>query len=767
MMKFLTIAVCAFTVVSRCDVSPVVVDGGEASVVHTAVELFADDVRKITDRTPSVCSAPEGNGPVVLVGTLGVSPWVDSLVSAGLLDVSSVAGKWEAYGIKIVKSPFDGVPKALVVYGNDPRGTAYGLMELTRRMGISPWSWWADVFPRKKNRITFGSDINTISSPSVKYRGIFLNDEDWGLQPWAASKMDTEIQDIGPRTYEKIFELLLRHKANILWPAMHVCTHAFFSYPGNAEVAEKYGIVIGSSHCEPMLRNNVDEWKEEYGEYDWSTNRDKVISYWKERVDATSDGDYCYTLGMRGVHDSPMVGYDGMDAKVSAMNDIISVQRSLLESSGRDLRETPQVYCPYKEALVLYRHGLQLPEDVTLLWVDDNYGYVRQVGTLQEQARSGGAGVYYHFSYWGNPDDYLWLATTPPALTVYELTKAWNQGCRNMWIFNVGDIKPAEYEMQYALDFAWDMTSIDPFDADSYALRWAEENFGKHHARETAAIKAEYYRLNSKIKPEHLVTASFDKAFADRFISDFDALEKRTEILYGKIPADRKDAFYQLMMYPVASSCQMARKTIYAHLGRMVEAESAYMTIIELTRKYNELSDGKWDGIMTHAPRNRPRFLEPQNIMATPPRWRVHLGGEDLVIPADRYSSKTNDLQVIKGLGSEGSTVSHVPFDEAGGQISYEIPLKKGENHISVRCLPTFPLYGGYDLRLAASLDGEKVMTRSIATEEYDKRWYENILRNYTDATFVINAEADRNAVLEIDFIDPALAVTAIIIDYR
>lgn len=766
-MKILVITAVLFTFVSRCSVAPVIVDREEAPVVHTSAELFADDMEKITGKLPLVLSGSSGVwGKAVIAGTIGISPLVDSLASQGRIDVSLVAGVWEAYGIETVKNPCDGIAEALVVYGNDANGTAYGLMELSRRAGVSPWYWWADVTPRRKAFAKIQIKKPVYSSPDVKYRGIFINDEDWGLHPWAASTLDKDVKDIGPRTYEKVFELLLRHKANMLWPAMHVCTHSFFTYPENVLLAQKYGIMVGTSHCEPMLRNNVDEWKEEYGEYNWNTNRERVLSYWQERVNETALGNYCYTLGMRGVHDSSINGYISVDDKVLALNEIISAQRELLKSSGRIVEHTPQVFCPYKETLILYQNGLEIPDDVTLLWVDDNYGYIRQVGNPQEQARSGGAGIYYHFSYWGNPDDYLWLASTPPALTAYELTKAWNQGCRNMWVFNVGDIKPAEYEMQYALDFAWSMDSINLEDADRYALGWSEEIFGKKFAKEIYEIKKEYYRLSSIAKPEHLVNVDFDEEYARVRIEDYGRLERKVERLASQIPEDRKDAFYQLIQYPVAASSSMNRKTIYALNGRTEDAQEAYREIVELTRIYNkEMSGAKWDGMMDYAPRLRPRFLEPEVIMARPPRWSVSLGGDRLVIPAADFSHKTDDLMIIQGLGNEGAVLSHYPFDEAGGRVVYNVPVSKGHNRISLRFLPTFPLYGGESLRMSATLDGIQMLNASIASREYDKVWYENILRNYAEASFDIESESDRQAVLEVDFIDPSLALSAITIN--
>lgn len=296
-------------------------------------------------------------------------------------------------------------------------------------MGVSPWCWWADVTPRKHETVCVTRGAAVTGPPSVKYRGLFINDEDWGLQPWAAKHLDKDVNDLGPRTYEQVMRLMLRLKANLLWPAMHPCTKAFWYYKENPELARKYDIVLGSSHCEQMLRNNVDEWVHNFpfefgrlpGPYDWKNNRKTVEMYWGKRVKESKDNDAIYTLGMRGIHDSGMPGYNTDEERRDALEEIITEQRNMIERDlGRPAADVPQIFCPYKEALKPYRLGMQLPGDVTLVWADDNHGFMRRLSTPEEQRRKGGGGVYYHLSYWGVPQDYLWLGSTPPALIAYE-----------------------------------------------------------------------------------------------------------------------------------------------------------------------------------------------------------------------------------------------------------------------------------------------------------------------------------------------------------
>lgn len=286
-------------------------------------------------------------------------------------------------------------------------------------------------------------------SPSVRYRGIFINDEDWGLMPWSSKTFEpSDIPGhIGPRTNAKIFELMLRLRANTYWPAMHECSVAFFMTDGNREVAERYGIYIGGSHCEPMACNAAGEWSRRgTGDYDYVNNSDNVYRCWEDRVKDVANQGILYTVGMRGVHDGTMNGAKTIEEQKDVLERVFHDQRKLLsEYVNRDITEVPQVFIPYKEVLDVYNAGLRVPEDVTLMWCDDNYGYIRHSPTEEKRKRKGGNGVYYHVSYWGRPHDYLWLGTFSPYLLYQQMKQAYDKGIKDIWILNVGDIKPAEY----------------------------------------------------------------------------------------------------------------------------------------------------------------------------------------------------------------------------------------------------------------------------------------------------------------------------------
>lgn len=616
---------------------------GESEVVRTALGMYVSDVEKVTGRTPGQGSASDDG--TIVVGTLSESGAADSLARAWGVDTDVIEGHWEAFRIcEVVK---DGKSRLLVL-GSDPRGTAYGVLELSRRLGVSPWEWWADVAPRKAGNVSLPSGVDIMQEPSVQYRGIFLNDEDWGLDVWGTAYEGSFIPGcLGPKVYSRIFELLLRLRANTFWPAMHASTVAFYKVPGNREAASRYGIVTGTSHCEPMMRNNVGEWDSaRYGDYNFASNRKGVLGYWRERVQEVSSDETIFTLGMRGIHDGKMEGAVTLGEQTALTNEVIRAQRALLSDClHRPVGTVPQVFVPYKEVLDIYRNGVELPQDVTLMWCDDNYGYITRLSDEDEQSRSGGSGVYYHVSYYGKPHDYLWLATSQPALMVSEMDRAYSHGARKLWILNVGDLKPAEYHMELFLDMAWDIRSVSVEDAGRHIEGMLERDFGTDAASEALALLDGHWRLAAERKPEHMgwsriqqpgvkggITPVHDTEYgsfcsaAFRRIEAYDELCRRAEELGKKLPADRRDAWFELVEYPLKGASLMNRKLLFAQFARHYAAENlaagaeyrdasveAYDSIRALTDVYNrEIAGGKWNGIMSMSPRNLPVFSAPE-----------------------------------------------------------------------------------------------------------------------------------------------------------
>jgi len=641
-----------FPLVGRGRVAAIYLDPEEDSTLGAAVEAFASDVERVSGVKPLILHSLQAPLPayVVVVGVVGHSEEIDRLRREHALDTNRIEHKWESALTTVVQEPMPGVRQELVIAGSDRRGAAYALFTLSRQMGVSPWVWWADV-PVAHHGAVFVQAHDAIQpEPSVPYRGIFLNDEDWGLRPWAAKKMDPALGNIGPHTYARIFELLIRLHANSLWPAMHPGTLAFNAVPENAKLADRWGIVMGSSHSEALLRNNVGEWNEKTdGPWNYQVNRKAIDAYWDKRLVENGGYENFYTVGMRGVHDSGLEATGSNEVKARLVEQVMADQRALLAKRvNPDVTKIPQVIWLYKESLSLYRAGMRVPDDVTLGWTDDNYGYIRQLPTLAERRRSGGSGMYYHVSYWGFPHDYLWLCTTPPSLIREEMTKAYDHGVRRYWILNVGDLKPAEADIDYFLQLAWNEPAMAQIDQKTFLERWLAEQFPAADAPRIAQVMESYYELNFVRKPEFMGFNGYDDGVKR---TDFNPLAWPVDQPFGQngtrvrawrsvvreeaavartlAPAYRS-TYFELVKYPVEAAAAQNEKFLFtdrsfldANEGHEAErsadaenARAAYDRIQILTAEYNRLEDGKWDGMMSDTPRDRQVFKMPVAAMA-------------------------------------------------------------------------------------------------------------------------------------------------------
>lgn len=617
-----------------------------AGIVHDvepsarlAGELLGRDLRQLTGRAPRVSGRLEDCRRLCVVVGRHDSALLRAVAADSGADLGGLSGQWERYVRVLVRSRRDPGTCYLVIAGSDQRGAVWGVVDLTRELGVSAWEWWADVTLRRVERLSIGGARRLSVAPSVRYRGIFLNDEDWGLQPWAAKTFEPETGDIGPKTYARIFELMWRLKANLIWPAMHDSTKPFYQIPGNAETARDYGIVVGTSHAEPMMRNNVREWDDKTrGEFNFFNNRDALVGYWRERAEEVKGFENLYTIGLRGKHDSGMEGAATSEAARDALTDVIAIQRDLLgRSRNRPAGQVPQALTLYKEVLDVYSTGLKVPDDVTLIWPEDNYGYISRLPTPAEQARGGGSGVYYHLSYWGRPHDYLWLATTHPALVREQMGRAWDMNARRIWVANVGDIKPAEYLTQYFLDLAFDHRLLEQ-PARAHLRGWLARQFGEAGADELAAVMTGYYDLAFERRPEFMGFSQVEPvtpirtsdyvrgggAAAHARIDRYADLMRRADAAAARMPADRRDAFFQLIGYPVRGAANINARNLkldlaglYARQGRAnvnayaEQARTAHAAIVADTAAYNRQRGGKWRGIMNMAPRGLPVFAEP------------------------------------------------------------------------------------------------------------------------------------------------------------
>ena len=802
----------------------VLYDADDWEAAKKAACLLAADIELVTGN-PVVAQTTElQGGEAVIIGTIGHSRWIERLVEDGKLDISAIQGSWERFIVRTVDHPFDGVKRAIVVAGSDRRGTAYGVFSISEAIGVSPWYWWADV-PVVHREALFVEADYVSDEPSVKYRGIFINDEDWGMKPWASKNFERELNDIGPKTYAKVCELILRLKGNMLAPAMHTCTGAFYSHSDSKKVADEYGILITTSHCEPLLFNNASTWewnKERDGEWNYKTNRKTILKKLDNRVKEAASYENVYTLAMRGLHDEGMRGDMSKEEKVVMLSQAIEDQRKILKKYIRKpLEEVPQIFVPYKEALDLYEAGASVPDEVTLVWVDDNYGYMKRLSNPAEQKRAGRAGVYYHTSYLGAPHDYLWLKTTPPVLMYEELKKAYDTGADRYWLLNVGDIKPMELAVTTFFDMAWDFDRFDYQNVNRHQADYLANVFGQTFRDEFQTLLDDYYRLAWSRKPEfmgwerewddpHLEKLSdTEYSFANyndargRLV-DYLLLSDKANGLLDLLPEAYRPAFFEMVAYPAMASYQMNRKFLMAQLNHELlrkkqveganwaacESKLAFDSIQALNYRYNNLLNGKWNYMMDVAPgfcakyQNMPdvTFTEgvaAQEVDINPLPDEDELQGCTVLDLAD-YKSKTvsatHTLQLIEGLGYDwrcvqlGEATQPVvdPRAKDAPRFEYELGKMDADSvEVTVYTLPFFPIYEGRSTRFGVSVDQPEVAIGENLPKEYSPEWKTQVLQNGAvfKAVFPIDSMKEKHTLALICG-DPGMIVQRVVVDW-
>jgi hypothetical protein len=810
-------------------VADIYVDNRDAKLANMAAGLLADDVQRVTGKRPRIVTDPARlAGHAIFIGSIGNSRLIDRMIAAKKIDVSDVQGRWETCKLQVLDHPVPNVDAALVIAGSDRRGTAYGVFTLSKLMGVSPWYWWADAVPLHQDALVVKPGVQKEGPPSVKYRGIFINDEDWGIQPWAARTFDPQQGDIGPRTYEKVFELLLRLKANYIWPAMHACTTEFGKIDRNITLADEWGIVAGASHPEPMNRNNVNWPQENRGEWRYDTNRRNVLAYWEEWAKKRGPYEAVWTVGMRGVHDSAMIGPQDMPTRVRLLEQAISDQRDLLKSYVNPaIEKVAQLFCPYKEALAQYRAGLRVPDDVTIVWTEDNYGYIRQLSAPQEQKRKGGSGVYYHISYLGSPYSYVWLNTTPPALIWEEMSKAYEYGARQVWILNAGDIKPGEVGIEFWTRLAWNTSSYRRETVATYLTDWARDLFGDAWAAPIAEVMDQYYRLGFARKPEGMTPDLFSLTNyqeADRRLADYQALLRKADGIRRFLPRERLDAYYELVQYPVLMAAWSNEAFIsagysrhYAQRGMALaniyaqRVDRALAQIDDATGYYNnELAGGKWKHFMTARGTTSERWgyqwpqgttveavaaledpiglgdpfgtarLDPAADKPTGIPEFTEIDGT-ISIEAEHFTRNTArssaQWQVIPGLGRSGDSVAVYPVTTASIDKSEDIvkraprleydmmTISSGQVAITTYCLPTRRIHEGRGLRYAIAMDEEQPQLVDFNEDTEGPRWSQNVLRNAAINSTRHSIAAAGRHTLKIWMVDPGVILDKIVVN--
>ncbi|MCC9167364.1 glycosyl hydrolase 115 family protein [Pontibacter harenae] len=575
-------------------------------VMRVAKHLQAD-IERVTKATPELLtSAPKGK-EVVLIGTLGKSPLIDQLVRDKKLDAAGIAGRWETSLIQVVENPMPGIDRALVIAGSDKRGTIYGMYDVSSQIGVSPWYWWADVPVRQQQQLYVLPGRHTQGEPAVKYRGIFINDEAPALAGWAGEKFG----GFNHQFYDKVFELILRMKGNYLWPAMW--GRAFYvDDPINPKLADEYGVVIGTSHHEPLMRAHA-EW-ERFGEGAWNydTNKENLQQFWRKGIERMGTNESIVTIGMRGDGDEPM----SEESNIALLEKIVDDQRKIIaDVTGKAPSETPQMWALYKEVQEYYDKGMRVPDDVTLLLCDDNWGNIRKLPKPGEKQHAGGYGIYYHYDYVGGPRNYKWINTNPIPRIWEQMHLAYEHGADRVWIVNVGDIKPMEFPTEFFLDYAWAPDKWPAERLEEYTRLWVAQQFGNQYAAPIADMLAKYAKYNSRRKPELLAPDTYSLTNyreADRIVAEYNQLANNAEQLYNTLPTEYKDAYYQLILHPIKASANLNELHItvgknrwYTKQGRAEANEMAakvkelFEKDAELTRYYNqEMAGGKWNHMM-------------------------------------------------------------------------------------------------------------------------------------------------------------------------
>lgn len=683
----------SFAIANNGKVAPILVSENEWIGVIRAAKNLQTDLQKVTGVKPDFLTDKVNQMPII-IGTIGQSKVIDALVSANKINVGGIIGKWESTLIEVVKNPLPGIDSALVIAGSDKRGTIYGVYELSYQLGVSPWYYWADV-PVKTSKSLFAiAGRHVISSPAVKYRGIFLNDEAPALSGWSRK----EFGGFNHQFYEKVFELILRLKGNYLWPAMW--GSAFNDDDKmNPILADEYGVVVGTSHHEPLTRAH-DEWKRfKGGKWNYEQNPEQLREFWESGLKRVADKEQIITVGMRGDGDEPMT--EG--TATALLERIVKDQRAIIEKvTNKPADQTPQLWALYKEVQAYYDNGMRVPDDITLLLADDNWGNIRKLPKLEEAPRSGGYGIYYHFDYVGDPRNYKWINTNPIQKVWEQMHLANAYNANQIWIVNVGDLKPMEFPLEFFLDYAWAPDAIPAEQLQNYTVNWAAKQFGDQYAAEIAKMITAYLKYNGRIKPELLNETTYSLVNYDEFknvVDDFKSLEKQAKFIYDQIPSNQKDAYYQLVLHPIEANANLhqlyfavAKNKLYAKQGRILTNElinvvdSLYQRDAAITNFYNKvMAGGKWDHMMDQTHIGYTYWQQPEEN-SIPKTIKISNGKPQLGLAVESTEQswiKTASVQAFPVFSTASPKTHYFELFNTGlGSISYEI---KAEDFVLIR----------------------------------------------------------------------------------
>ncbi|MEJ0102677.1 MAG: glycosyl hydrolase 115 family protein [Bacteroidota bacterium] len=794
-------------------------DAGDFALIQKSGLLLQQDIERVTDKKPELLnSLPAAAKNIIIIGSIEKSSLIRQLIQGNKINVDKIKNKWEAYQVQIVAHPFKGIENAVVIVGSDRRGAAYGVVELSQQMGISPWYWWADVPVKKKSSLYIKKGLIISGAPTIKYRGIFINDEAPALSGWSKEKFG----GFNHLFYEKVFELMLRLKANYLWPAMW--GNAFYDDDSlNKQTADNYGIVIGTSHHEPLMRAH-DEWKR-YGSGKWNydSNEIRLKKFWREGMQRVQGTETIVSVGMRGDGDEPMT----QGVAIALLERIVKDQRQIIQDVTRkDPSATPQLWALYKEVQDYYDKGMRVPDDITLLLCDDNWGNIRKLPVLNEKKRSGGYGIYYHFDYVGDPRNYKWINTNNIARVWEQMHLAYEYGVDKIWIVNVGDLKPMEFPISFFLDYAWDTGRWNEDNLDSYYTNWAKQQFGDLYAKQIGEIIKKYTQYNARRKPELLSPETyslFNYNETDNVINDYRKLVDEAERINLLLSPEYKDAFFELVLHPVKASANLnelyitvAKNKWYAEKKMVVanmfadRAKQLYVNDSLISFQYNHiLADGKWNHMMdqTHIgytywqqpPVNKMPEVEyvPQDQVA---RDEIKIDtrtvtAEDIIpgklkenvfyekdgyvsIQAAHFTKVINtqgiQWKIIPGIGRDGSGITTFPVTSSlqslpvnGPRAEYDFFVyDSGMVTVNAYFSPTLNFHNNEGLKYAVSIDDEQPQIISINQDGNNSKTWEswvadNIIIKSTNHSILKPGKH----ILKYRMIDAGVVLQKIVID--
>ena len=716
-----------FSLIDNGKPCPIRIDVNEDEGIKMAIDNLQQDIFNVCGTKPDV-KTNENSKRCVLIGNYQ-TPLIQQLIKNGKLNKKELEGKNEKYILQVVSNPCEGVDEALVIAGSDKRGTIYGIYELSQQMGVSPWYWWADVPVAKQKNVSIKPGTYTDGEPAVKYRGIFLNDEAPCLTSWVKQTYGTRHGD--HHFYARVFELILRLRGNFMWPAMW--SWSFYADdPENSKTANKMGVIMGTSHHEPMARNHQ-EWarkRKEYGAWDYASNQKVIDQFFREGIERAATTEDLITIGMRGDGDAPMGGKEGQDhlqaardkENIRLLENIFKNQRRIIkEVTGKAPEKRPQVWAIYKEVQRYYDMGLRAPDDVIMLLTDDNWGNVTRLPNAEERKHPGGWGMYYHVDYVGAPRSSKWLNVTPIQNLWEQMQLTYDYGVDKLWVLNVGDLKPMEYPISLFLDMAWDPKRYTSSNLLEHTRLFCAQQFGEDQATEAMRILNLYCKYAGRVTPEMLDSKTYNLETGEwKLVSDeFTKLEAEALRQYISLSPEYRDAYKQLVLFPVQAMsnlyemyyAQAMNHKLYKENNPQANewadrVEKTFARDKALCDDYNNvMSGGKWKNMMIQKHIGYTSWGDNFPADKLPETFRIQQSenavggyvftGENgyVAMEAEHYFSAQDapnaQWTAIPYLGRTLSGMALMPYTQPtdNASISYKMKLPRELKKVTVRII--------------------------------------------------------------------------------